>query len=329
MYIYENGFDVHNQLGNFDLNIKKIIYNQLHKGDAFINLTWCEDNRMLKHIFECKPNNIYLYSGIDPHYVPPPLYNYLQNYKGNVYNIGNYNGDFYFFWWLHFLKDKLHKFAPFNTYDIADDYKVYMCLNRKPHPHRQVLVKNLIDYGVFDDGYVSLGRPTEGFTNIFNLDLPFTLKNDIVDTQGDNVVYGDVGISNNIFSVGSKHYWNSHIINIVTETSLIDGGFISEKTIKAIVGKRPFMVYGDSQIYDILKDIGIDTFDDIFGERPYSHTSQVTWVCDNILNFKNDKHLDKLLLFLKPRLESNYNVLLSYCKTNYNNLLTLIKKPVS
>lgn len=326
MFIYENGFPKENKLGFFDLYIRTTLYSQLDVGDAFINLTWVEDDRNLANIFNCDPKNLYLYSGVDPHYVPPFLENHLNWYIGNIYHVGNYSGERYFFWWLHYLKDRLHEFVPFNPYDISNDCKIYMNLNRKPHPHRQKLVRTLIDYNLLSDGHVSLGQAIEGFTNEYDLPLPLLLENDVVDKQGDGVIYGDVGITNNIYTVGSKEYWNSHIVNIVTETWSGHGAFISEKTIKPILGRRPFMVYGDNQIYNVLKSIGIDTFDDLFGTFPHDKNDRAVWICENLVNLKKDKHLNKLILSLKPRLEANYNTLLSYIDINARKLTTLLSK---
>ena len=87
---------------------------------------------------------------------------------------------------------------------------------------------------------------------------------------------------------------------------------------KPIIGRRPFVVYGDYLIYDKLHEWGIDTFDDIFGDG-YKHRQEgkrIEWIINVVKELKSYKNLSKLLFELKPRLESNFQRLMYAIKSN-------------
>ena len=81
-------------------------------------------------------------------------------------------------------------------------------------------------------------------------------------------------------------------MNIVSETttgSQDKGVFISEKTFKPIIGKRPFIVLGDYNLYKKLHDWGIDTFDDILGDgyKEKSPLDRVEWIINTVKELKS------------------------------------------
>jgi hypothetical protein len=57
-------------------------------------------------------------------------------------------------------------------------------------------------------------------------------------------------------------YWQQHFINLVSETEFLpwDNTFLSEKTFKPILGLRPFLLNGQTQIYSWLRSRGFKTF---------------------------------------------------------------------
>ena len=67
---------------------------------------------------------------------------------------------------------------------------------------------------------------------------------------------------NDIYSLGDINIWNNHFLNIVTETLDEPSGltWITEKTLKPIIGSRPFVLYGDKKIYDLLESFGLEHF---------------------------------------------------------------------
>jgi hypothetical protein len=59
------------------------------------------------------------------------------------------------------------------------------------------------------------------------------------------------GIPHDIHSLGNLDIWQQHFLNVVGETEFMhwDNMFISEKTWKPILGLRPFVINGQTKIY--------------------------------------------------------------------------------
>jgi hypothetical protein len=113
----------------------------------------------------------------------------------------------------------------------------YMCLNRKPHWHRQKLYRRLQALDLVNKGIVSMGGDGQAIV---------TLAQDRDhDTLAPNATRDHYGIPNDIVSLGHLGNWQRHLLNVVTETfyDINRTGFVSEKIYKPIVGCRPFLVY--------------------------------------------------------------------------------------
>lgn len=290
--IYDKGFN-NNIIGDHDAKIKGIIQSQLDVDDLFINTTWLEITDELKSLLDKNPKRVICYSGPDWENTicRKEQNDFLKQY--NPIYIGNTYGDHYFSFWLDFVYKHLDKYQSFKV-DNSNIKKPFMCLNRKPHKHRVELVKSLDS--LTSQGYVSLGTTP-----------PITLDTDISNIEGDNAIAGDLGITNDITSLGHPHNWNTHFLNVVTETTIHTNVFLSEKVFKPILGMRPFVILGDDNIYNVLHDWGIDTFDDLFGTgyRGIWYTDRIKWITQVILDLSKEKDLTGLLLSLKPRLIEN------------------------
>lgn len=298
MLIYDQGFTPQNIIGQHDRVIKNIIMYQLSEDDVFINTTWLEVDDNLKHIAD-KNKNAICYSGPDwENTICRKKQNEFidDNFK-DVYRVGNTRGDYYFSFWLDFVFNHLPAYQKFDPYKFKN-IKTFMCLNRKPHEHRVELINQI--NSLKRHGIVSLGGET-----------PILLDIDVKNQEGDNSVGGKVGITNDITGLGHKDNWNAHFLNVVTETTIHSDVFISEKTLKPIIGKRPFIILGDFKLYSILHSWGIDTFDDLFGKGYLKrwHTDRIDWIQNVLESLTKEKKLDSLLNSLKPRLEKNYTAL--------------------
>jgi len=310
--IYDRGFfGESNIIAKHDLNIKNIICNQLTPADAFINTTWIELDNTLIEILENTSGRVFCYSGPDWENTKcrPAVHNLLKDY--NPIYVGNSSGDYYFSFWMDFVNTYLHKYQSFDPYDIKE-LKIFMCLNRKPHSHRIELVNSIQKFCQL--GFVSLG-----------IETPVKLEVYITNIEGDNAIHGDIGITNDITSLGHRQNWNSHFLNIVTETTIHSDVFLSEKIFKPIIGRRPFVVLGDNNIYNVLHSWGIDTFDDVFGVgyRNQWHTDRISWIVNIIEDLKLE-NLEKLLISLKPRLEYNYRQFLTMSRCNSEKINKLL-----
>ena len=317
-YHYDKGFKSDTLLGSFDIKIRDILKSQLSPNDAWVNDNWIKLDDDLKALLSKNHDRVVVYSGIDweRSREKPDILPLLQ--EQNTIYIGNSYGKYYFSWWMEFIYSNLDKFLTFDPYKISSDIKPYMCLNRKPHWHRVKFVKTLQDYGLISRGHVSLGRDPS-VSNYLGLDVPILLEKDIINTEGDSTTWGEVGgITNDITSLGSEYYWNSHFINVVTETTTSSDVFLSEKIFKPIIGRRPFVLIGDERAYDLLHSWGIDTFDDFFGTgyKEKDIFKRIEWAAESISSYSHNRHLKEILYDIKPRLESNYKAFLRAAEEN-------------
>lgn len=289
MGVYEKGFSEDNIIGEIDREIKDMIADQMTMTGsvAFVNSTWIERDKELERIKNF--DNVIVYSGPDWEntnciQLRRNAHQFLNDNNKNVVHVGNTYGKNYFSYWLYFVYEHLDRFLPDNfDYTLHKDHKSYMCLNRKPHNHRIQLMEKLFENNLIDKGYTSLGT-FEDWQNKSKFDtLPIVLDVDKEYTLG-NEISGDVGIPNDILSLGNNSLWCKHFLNVVTETVIHSDVFVSEKTYKPILGLRPFVILGDDRIYDILHDYGIDTFDDLLGTwyKDKNYENRINSIVDNV-----------------------------------------------
>ena len=237
---YNNGKGLINSL---EQPIVESIISSCRPDDLFINSTWLEDDEELNFLLLQNPKRIVVYSGMDWHdtgYRKLVHDKLIKTGKELLY-IGNTDGKYYFSFWLFFIEKYLQNFYKEPTAEIPID-KLFMCLNRKRHEHRVMLVDLIFENNLDKQGLVSLG----GNKDI----LPTIIPNDITQSEGDSsAALNHEGIVNDINSLGNLSNWNRHLINVVTETTVGSSTFISEKTWKPILGLKPFMILGDYKIY--------------------------------------------------------------------------------
>ena len=314
MGVYEKGFSEDNIIGEIDREVKDMIAEKMTMPGsvAFVNSTWVERDTELERIKNF--DNVIVYSGPDwenTNCIPlrRNAHQYLEDNNRNVINIGNTYGPNYFSYWLYFVYEHLDRFLPDNfDYTLNSNHKTYMCLNRKPHNHRIQLMEKLFEKKLLDAGHTSLGT-FDDWQNKSKFDkLPIVLEVDKDYILG-NEIAGDVGIPNDILSLGNNDLWCDHFLNVVTETVIHSDVFVSEKTYKPILGLRPFVVLGDDRIYDVLHDYGIDTFDDILGtwykDKNYENRiNSIVDVISSLTSYGTEKR-NKLFKSLESRLMDN------------------------
>lgn len=313
---YDKGFNKNNIIGVHEYKIKSFIKNQLNdKNDIFINTTWIRIDHDLKKLTETISDRTICYSGADWENTEcrKKENDFINKNFNNVIRIGNTRGKYYFSFWLDFVFYNLKKYQSFDFYNLAEDIKPFMCLNRKPHTHRVKLVESINHLSRY--GYISLGS-----------NPPMLLKGDVVNKEGDDATTPDCPITNDITTLGNPEFWNSHFLNVVSETTIHSDVFISEKTLKPIIGKRPFIILGDNNVYDVLHEWGIDTFDDLFGNgyKNLYYDDRIKWITENLENICKEKSLNKLLIKLKPRLEQNFQQILIAGEKNRKKLRSLL-----
>jgi len=319
--IYDRGF-LGNIIGDVDNKIKQLIISQLNSEYIFVNTTWIEDEQKLRNILNIDKIAV-CYSGPDWENtqcvdIRRKAHEIILKNSKSVIHIGNTRGQNYFNFWAEFIRQNPTGFFN-NVYIGEPDFnKLFMCLNRKPHSHRLFLTKLLEDKNIIDDGYVSIYRDSNPLILEENLSKLVTL--------GDQSVVDSIPVNNDIVTLGDPKYWNSHFLNIVTETTVHTDVFISEKTWKPIIGLRPFLILGDYNIYNQLHEIGIDTFDDLFGKW-YADTNwekRAEYIVD-ILNFYKDKDIHAIYKKIFPRLENNRKCFINFLGNNMEKICRKIR----
>ena len=238
----------------------------------------------------------------------------IKKHSSRQVHIGNTRGKYYFSYWVEFIRQCPDYFFNVEYTKPPDIEKLYLCYNRKIHPFRKVFLDKL--ECTFDRGIVSNG--SLGFNQLVydpkDLD-PFEVEHN----QNNN-------ITNDIYSLGDPGIWNKALINVVTESCKHTNVFLSEKTWKPIIGLRPFLILGDDNLYLQLKDIGFDTFDDIFGDW-WKNTwwqDRADAIVDILKNFDNKtSSLNMLYSKLLPRLLSNRKRFEEYTIENFNKICEL------
>jgi len=187
---------------------------------------------------------------------------------------------------------------------------LYLTYNRKPHRHRVRLIELLEQENLISSGCITLG------------DSNYTINDkdsDFADSGVGDVV-GNIGIPNDIYSLGRLDIWNNSFINVVGETQFeySPSVFLSEKIYKPIIGLRPFIINGSPKIYSWLKRAGFDCFEDLFPvqlleQSTNMHTSH-TLIAQTLHQYQQ-QDLMSLYNEIKPRLIYNQNQFYEYANS--------------
>ena len=316
-------------------SILKSLLEQIPKDFVLVDTSWLEiDDDFVNFCNNNIDKTFLLYSGPDWENTVcrKPQHDWIKNNIKNTFHIGNCNNKYYFNFWLEFLRTNFVE----QDYKVHEIQKVFMCLNRKPHSHRVQLIQKIYENNLQNYGYISLGthpshdNPYETYfptqdeidSKYFGLKVPITLENDIENKAGEEATAGTYGITNDISSLGNINNWNTHFVNIVSETTIHSNVFLSEKTFKPILGMKPFMILGDNKVYKKLHDWGIDTFDDIFGKGYYErwHDDRTDWIVSTLRDLVKRDDLLSLTKKLQGRLLSNNEIIKDQMKKNKHKI---------
>lgn len=168
-----------------------------------------------------------------------------------------------------------------------------------------------------------------------------SLKDNIPQHEGDASIDNNPDVHdqnyypNDIYSLGDIDTWNKHFLNIVTETLAEPSGltWITEKTIKPIIGSRPFVLYGDEKIYDLLRSFGLETFEQElnFPKPVVADKSIPYWHWQNRairtgLKGLRDTDLNELYQQCLPKLEHNFHAWRKVAKDQYVSMIDKVSE---
>ena len=201
-----------------------------------VNPTWLLDRDLATEIRDASPDFIICHDLVDP--AIPRVKQIIQDSAVPHLFVGNSDQYRLDFWAI--VCDLNFQAYTNNELQLHTNAKKFMCLNRKPHAHRRIMVQYLTQ--VKEQGYLTTG-----------------VEHTLVDAD-----VGDYPIPNDLFTLGDISKWQDAYLNIVTETTFNNNDFfISEKTWKPVIGLRPFFIYGQPKLRQYLKDQGFDIFEDL------------------------------------------------------------------
>lgn len=237
----DNGFPREWKAGRVEQIIREILEKKARTQLAvdrvmIINTTWLLDRDIAEEIRDADPDFIICHNFVDP--VIPNVKQIVNASGIPCVFIGNTDHCRLDFWAI--TCDLFFKSYTDKELELQPGARKFMCLNRKPHAHRRVMMQALEQ--VQDQGH-------------------FSSAADLALTDAD---VGDYTIPNDIYTLGDIATWQDSFLNIVTET-VFDSNefFVSEKTWKPIIGLRPFFVYGQPQLREYLRKHGFDLFEDL------------------------------------------------------------------
>ncbi len=237
----DNGFPYAWKAGRVEQLIRNIIERKAQQQLTvdcvmLINPTWLLDRDLSAEIQDASPDFIICHDLVDP--AIPQVHEIIQDSGIPHLFIGNVDQYRLDFWAM--VCDLNFQSYTNTELQLRPGAKKFICLNRKPHAHRRVIMRYLDQ--VKDQGYLTSG-----------------MDPDLVDAD-----VGDYAICNDVYSLGDISTWQDAYLNIVTETTFNnDNFFISEKTWKPVIGLRPFFVYGQPKLREYLRAQGFDTFEDL------------------------------------------------------------------
>lgn len=241
---------------------------------------------------------------------------YLDIFKENDIKV-SYMGhckENYFCYWLYWFKLKENKFSfTDKIINLSDINKPYLSYNSKPRPHRVGLVNRLKEKNLDLLGNLSLGQ---NYKNSYMSkpepeDFPIYEIKDNTPKSSDSFFDRNDDIVFFVESFGNENVWHESFLNIITETFVHDNNlFITEKTLKPILGLRPFLLLSSPFNLDFLKKLDINLFDEWFGDWHSSKDYNVRlnkiiniieYVCSLSKNERKNMFDDMFPVLLKNR----------------------------
>ena len=202
--------------------------------------------------------------------------------------------------------------------ELKDVKFLYINYNRKPKPFRIMLVEKLHEHALEKYGIISLGKPELHYDVSQGLDTDkYCILNDSTDPTNNNrfpMVKTFGGVPADFCSLGDLTIWQHHFLNVVSETEFFpwDTVFPTEKTLKPIIGMRPFIINGQTTVYKWLRDNGFKTFTHCFNGIELEDIKEFE-VHDAIVNV-----IKYLISLDKAQILSMYNDMLPALKYNRN-----------
>lgn len=260
-------------------------------------------------------DQIVLVAMLDPAICQPEWY---DEFDRPVHAVGYYPNQHCLDFFAMLLDETMNLscYTQLQNQDLVDT--AYLCLNRKPHWHRKKLYSQLLQNDLLDKGLVTMG----GGSGTAERKLAVDVQDQSVAPNIDNL---DIGIVNDVNSLGLPENWQRCLVNVVTETiwNIKEQHFVSEKIYKPILGERPFFVYASDGAIGWLNQRKFETFGTEFRDISDHDPSDP----NQLINFLSDlcrqpkQYLAHKLNQLQPKLQYNKQNFYEYVKDQRHKLM--------
>jgi hypothetical protein len=226
---------------------------------------------------------------------PPYTWHYLQELlqKKDYILVGTDSPHIAANFWLAWAHSEFPRYTD-QDLEFKQSSSIFLNYNYKPHEHRLNLIRHMNARDLQNFGIIT--------TNLTQ--IPHAL--------GRSIGLGDITV------------WQQHFLNIVSETVFKQKPelIINEKTLKPLLGLRPFIINGSPRYYDILESWGIDIFDDIW---PISDMRQPSASLQSLMDRNHSIICDVVEILKKENLQLLYQKLLPRLQANRQRIQQLIQ----
>ena len=168
--------------------------------------------------------------------------------------------------------------------------KRFVCLNFSPRWNKVLLLLQLMEEGLWDQGYISFGGFSRRGVRHVQRDK---MRRQLVAAQGFEDIapaladahleqldaYGQVLLGHVPLSMGARGFPKTPYLDygmpehdrswftIVTETEIEGPRRVTEKPFKALLGFHPFILFGNAGSLSLIRELGFQTFSGFIDER--------------------------------------------------------------
>lgn len=226
---------------------------------------------------------------------------FRSQYHDEYYNSIDYPVENVIFWGTHFFNHMLMHMKhtednnPY-TYNPGPFKHKFISLNNRSHIHRCAFIEEMSKQNLLDKGIVTwIAHLNE------NSDYPYQYF------DGNKRLLNDDFI-NHLDSYQLPIEYHESLFEIVTE-STPHVRFLTEKTVRNLLLKKPFVILGSRYIHHSLMDLGFKLYDEVI-DYSFEHEEDLLKRTEMVVNnIHNILKYDPIELYeiLKPKLEYNYN----------------------
>lgn len=216
-----------------------------------------------------------------------------------------YNTVFKVHQWLpYFINYTLMRLATVNdTYPHSNPTKKFICLNSRATLHRKIVLDYLSKYDLIDNNIVTWANLSSVEEYQFKYWNQKILKLEEINPQ---------------FFIRFPTEFRQTLFSLVLETNYRDF-FLTEKTVKPILLKHPFLVVGNKGFNQRLVDLGFEQYTEIF-DYSFDLEDDLDTRCHLAVKMINDipcSNYSDIAQKLQPKIEHNYWRAIDIAMTNY------------